>query len=40
MDKYELTTLWQNTLGLKNQTNGYQEQVDFLRQAYYNTALN
>ena len=26
MDKYELTTLWQNTLGLKNQTNGYQEQ--------------
>ena len=35
MDKYELTTLWQNTLGLKNQTNGYQEQVDFLRQAYY-----
>lgn len=35
MDKYELTTLWQKTLGLKNQTGGYQEQIDFLRQAYY-----
>lgn len=35
MDKYELTTLWQKTLGLKNQTDGYQEQIDFLRQAYY-----
>ena len=31
MEKYELTTLWQKTLGLKNQTDGFQEQIDFLR---------
>lgn len=35
MEKYELTTLWQKTLGLKNQTDGFQEQIDFLRHAYF-----
>lgn len=34
MDKYKLTTLWQNTLGLKEQTEGFQEPIEFLRQAY------
>lgn len=35
MEKYELTTLWQKTLGLKDNQDGFQSQIDFLRNAYY-----
>lgn len=34
MEKYELTILWQKTLGLKNSQDGCQDQIDFLRNAY------
>lgn len=35
MEKYELSTLWQKTLGITDNQDGYQSQVDFLRSAYY-----
>lgn len=40
MDKYELTTLWQKTLGLKDNQDGFQSQIDYLRNAYYSLRKN